>query len=292
MRKNRLQRLLDLLIGDRKRRLAVLGGVAFALFVPAIALAQTPPAHGAAPPPAAGPAAAAPHGGEAGHAAGASAHPGSEHAGPAHEGDHAGHDPAPFNFADTERFSREKQAEAKGETGEHNKPVTPFLYLLINAAILFGAYYYLGKKPVSDGLAARRATVARELDEAAKVKGEAEDRLADYKKRLAEMDKELQVIREEIIASGEKERDRIVKDAEEKAERMRKDAQFLLEQELKQLRNELVRHAVDMASAAAEEVLKSKLTQADHDRVADEFLAQLSAAKAVGASASKQGGAA
>jgi F-type H+-transporting ATPase subunit b len=279
MRKNRLQRLLDLLIGDRKRRLAVLGGVAFAVFVPAIALAQTPPAHGAAP------AATAPHG-EAAHAAGAPAHEGGEH-GAAHEG---AHDPAPFNFADINRFNQEKQAEAKGEGGEHNKPVTPFIYLIINAAILFGAYYYLGKKPVSDGLAARRATVARELDEAAKVKGEAEERLADYKKRLAEMDKELQIIREEIITSGEKERDRIVKDAEEKAERMRKDAQFLLEQELKQLRNELIRHAVDIASTAAEEVLKSKLTQADHDRVADEFLAQLSAAKPVGASASKQGG--
>jgi F-type H+-transporting ATPase subunit b len=281
MRKNRLQRLLDLLIGDRKRRLAVLGGVAFAVFVPALALAQTPPAHGAPAPTAAAP----PHG-EAPHAAGAPAHEGGEH-GAAHEG---AHDPAPFNFADINRFNQEKQAEAKGEGGEHNKPVTPFIYLIINAAILFGAYYYLGKKPVSDGLAARRATVARELDEAAKVKGEAEDRLADYKKRLAEMDKELQVIREEIITSGEKERDRIVKDAEEKAERMRKDAQFLLEQELKQLRNELIRHAVDIASTAAEEVLKSKLTQADHDRVADEFLAQLASAKPAGASASKQGG--
>ncbi len=284
MRKTRLQRLLEVLMGDRKRRLAVLGGVAFAVFVPATALAQTPPAHGAAP------AAAAPHG-EAAHAAGAPAHEGGEHGAAAHEGGHEGaHDPAPFNFADTERFSREKQAEAKGEGGEHNKPVTPFLYLLINAAILFGAYYYLGKKPVSEGLAARRATVARELDEAAKVKAEAEERLADYTKRLAEMDKELQVIREEIIASGEKERDRIVKDAEEKAERMRKDAQFLLEQELKQLRNELIRHAVDIASTAAEEVLKTKLTPADHDRVADEYLAQLAAAKPAGASASKQGG--
>lgn len=271
MRKTPIQRLL------KKRRFAVLGGVAFALLVSGTALAQehgAPAGHA----PAAAPKPAGEHGAPAGHAGG-------EHAGAGHEAGH--HAVAPFNFADFARFDTEKKAEAKGEG---HAPVTPFIYLLINAAILFSAYYYFGKKPVSEGLAARRANVARELDDAAKVKGEAEDRLEDYKKRLAAMDKELQVIREEIVTSGEKERDRIVKDAEEKAERMRKDAHFLLEQELKQLRNEMIRHAVDAATTAAEEVLRGKLTQADHDRIGDEFLSQLAAAKPAGAGASKQGG--
>jgi F-type H+-transporting ATPase subunit b len=288
MRKNRIQRLLEVLIGDRKRRFAVLGGVAFATFVSGTALAQEHPQGHAAPAgeaPAAGtaPAGAAPSHPAGGHEEGAAAHEGGHEAG--HEGGHAVHEPAPFNFADFGRFDAEKKAEA---AGKGHAPVTPFIYLIINAAILFSAYYYFGKKPVSEGLAARRATVARELDDAAKVKSEAEDRLEDYKKRLAAMDKELQVIREEIITSGEKERDRIVKEAEEKAERMRKDAHFLLEQEMKQLRNEMIRHAVDAATGAAEQVLRTKLTQADHDRIGDEFLAQLASAKSAGQS--KQGG--
>ncbi len=266
MRKNRIRRLLEQLLGDRRRRMAVLGGVAFALLVPAVALAQTPPPVHAQPAPAA-PLAEGEHAGEPAEA-------------------HEGHALAPFNFADFTRFDQEKRAEAAGEG--HHPPVIPFIYLVINAAILFGAYYYFGKKPVSEGLAARRQTVARELDDAAKVKAEAEERLAEYKERLAAMDKELQTIREEILASGDKERDRIVKEAEEKAERMQKDAQFLLEQEMKQLRNELVRHAVEAATAAAEDVLRSKLSATDHDRLADEYLAQIPTVKPAGAP--KQGG--
>ena len=66
-----------------------------------------------------------------------------------------------------------------------------------------------------------------------------------------------------------------MREAEEKAARMEKDAQFLLEQEARQMQLDLRREAVDAALVAAEEILRSKITTADQERMAEEFLATL-----------------
>jgi F-type H+-transporting ATPase subunit b len=248
--------------------------------------APTPAAHEAAHPPTAhapgGPAAA-------GHAApGASGHEGGGHAAGHEGGEH--HGPGKFNFADLPRFTAEKDAAAKGEPVT---PVTPYAYLLVNFALLVYLYVRMGKKPVQESLDARRATVAKELEEAEQIKAEASAKLAEYKEKLAQLDDELARIREELIKTGEADRDRMVKEAEEKAERMKKDAQFLLDQEVKQLRNELLVHTVEIAATAAQKALEGKITAADHDRFASEYLDAL--AKPTGASASAsssgQGGA-
>ena len=64
-----------------------------------------------------------------------------------------------------------------------------------------------------------------------------------------------------------------MREAEEKAARMQKDAAFLLEQEAKQMRLDLQREAVEAALAAAEELLTKRVTPADQERLAEEFLA-------------------
>ena len=53
------------------------------------------------------------------------------------------------------------------------------------------------------------------------------------------------------------------------------DAKFLVEQELKQMRIELMREAIDMATTAAEELLKKRITPADQERLAEDYLAEL-----------------
>ncbi|GAC1358868.1 MAG: hypothetical protein NVSMB47_11730 [Polyangiales bacterium] len=188
----------------------------------------------------------------------------------AEEGEHH-HGVEPFNFANFQRYGQEKDEAAKG----HGVPVTPYIYVLINALVLYAIYYYAGKKPVSEGLKSRRDTIAKELDEAAKIKAEAQAKLDEYTERLDKLDHELDRMRQELILAGEKDRDRIVREAEEKAERMRKDAQFLLDQELKQLRLDLLAHTVEAAVRAAEGALQSKVSPQDQDRLADEYVTML-----------------
>jgi F-type H+-transporting ATPase subunit b len=79
------------------------------------------------------------------------------------------------------------------------------------------------------------------------------------------------------VRAGVAERDRLVREAEAKAERMRKDAEFLVVQEIKQMRQDLLRDAVEVAVATAQELLQQRITFADQERLAEEYLADLGA---------------
>jgi len=166
-------------------------------------------------------------------------------------------EPAPFNWTD------------------FGSATPPYIAMLINFGILASAYYLLGKKPIVEGLKSRRDAIAKDIEEATRMRHEAEERAKKYQAKLEVLEQEVAQAREALVRSGEAERDRIVKDAEAKAERMRKDAEFLVEQELKQIRLDLWRDAVDTAVVAAEELLKKRVTPADQERLAEDYLADL-----------------
>ena len=181
-------------------------------------------------------------------------------------GAEAEHAPKPINWTD---FSN------------HEQP--PLAFMIVNFFVLIGIYYKYGKGPISEGLKNRRATIAREIEEAQRMRKEAEARASKYQQKLNQLEAELRETRESLKAAGEGERERIVREAEEKAARMEKDAKFLVEQELKQLRSELTREAVETAVAAAEELLRKRITASDQERLAEDYLAQLAAKRPSGA---------
>jgi len=220
------------------------------------AAAPPAPGAGAADPHAAPgtvPAAAAPDHGGGDHAA-APDHGGGEHA----EGHGEGHALKPINWAD---FGNKEQA--------------PYLSQLINFGVLLAIFYIFGKKPIAEGLIARRQSVAKQIEEAAKMKAEAAERAKIYQAKLDSLDADLATTKAALVEAGKGERDRIIKEAEEKAERMARDAKEQIEQEAKQMQQDLVRETVEIAMAAAEEILKQKITPADHERLADEYLSSL-----------------
>lgn len=179
----------------------------------------------------------------------------------AEEGEHAQHGhwpPPPINWTD---FS--------------NKSQPPFVAMAINFALLVGIYYAFGKKPIAAGLQARRDNVAKEIEEANRIKKEAEDRAKMYQAKLARLEDELQTARQALIEAGQGERERIVREAEEKAARMRRDADMRIEQEMKQMRQDIWREAVEQAVTAAEDLLKKRVTQADQERLAEQYLTEL-----------------
>jgi F-type H+-transporting ATPase subunit b len=166
--------------------------------------------------------------------------------------------PAPINWID---FSNKKQP--------------PYAATLLNFAILIGIYVAFGKKPIAEALKMRRANVAKQIEEAQRMKAEAEERAKIYQAKLEHLEEELAATRAALVEAGKGDRDRIVREAEEKADRLERDATFLIEQEMKQLRQDLMRSTVEIAVQAAEELLKKRVTPADQERLADEYLAEL-----------------
>jgi len=153
----------------------------------------------------------------------------------------------------------------------------PFGAMLLNTAILYYLLVRFAKKPIADALKARKATILRGMEEAGKMKQEAEQQLADYEQKLANVDQEIERVRTDMRASGEAERKRILAEAKEKRVRMERDAQTLIGQELKAARESLQSELTRAALKSAEATLRSKLTAADQSRLAEEYLTGIKA---------------
>jgi F-type H+-transporting ATPase subunit b len=151
----------------------------------------------------------------------------------------------------------------------------------VNFAILLGLFVYLFSGKLKSFLVERREQVARQLEEAARLKAEAELKHKEYTERLARLDQELAQIKSDLIEAGKQERDRIIADAEHKAARMRREAEFIIEQHAKQLRVDLTNEAAEAAVVAAEQLLLRATTTYDQQRLAQEYLASLNANRPV-----------
>lgn len=169
----------------------------------------------------------------------------------------------------------ENEAPAPMNWTQFGGEAPPFIAMLVNFGIMAAGYYLLGRKPVAAALESRRSTIARDIEEAQRMKDEADARAKTYQAKLQQLQEDARAAREALLRAGEAERQRIVSEAEAKAERIRRDAEFLLEQEMKQLRLDLWKGAVDAAVTAAAELLKEKVTAADQDRLAENYLGEL-----------------
>jgi len=164
-----------------------------------------------------------------------------------------------------------------GKTDREGAPFPPYVAMLVNFGILAAGYYLLGRKPIAAALQNRRDAIAKEIEEAQRMRHEAEVRAKTYQAKLEKLEDEVRTAREALVRAGEAEGDRIVKEAQAKAERMQRDAEFVVEQEVKQIRQDLWRDAVATAVAAAEELLRRRVTPADHERLAEDYLGDLGA---------------
>ncbi len=146
---------------------------------------------------------------------------------------------------------------------------------LVNFGALILLIAWVIRKKGNPALAEKRKQVEAELEEAQRLRAEAEKRHMETTKRLEKLDHEMVQIRAEMVKAGEAERDRIVEQAEEKAARMRRDTSFLIEQQIKQLREDLIREAASAAVLAAQDLLQKSTTDADQDRLAEAYLERL-----------------
>jgi F-type H+-transporting ATPase subunit b len=186
---------------------------------------------------------------------------------------------APAAHEPVEEQSTEETAPASMNWTDFGSKTPPFVAVVLNFAILATAYYMLGKKPIGTALQNRRDSIAREIEEAQRAKAAAEQRAKIYQGKLEKLEDEVRAAREALVRAGEAERERIVTDAEAKAVRLRNEAQFLVEQELKQVRQDLWREAVEAAVLGAQELLTGRVTAADQERLAEDYLATLGAQK-------------
>lgn len=148
-------------------------------------------------------------------------------------------------------------------------------YPVLNFVLLLAVLLYYLRKPAQAFFADRRSRIHAELLEAAQLKKDAEVRQARWQRRLADLESDLETIRETSRERAETEREHILADARAAADRIRRDASSAIEQELRRARERLRDEASDLAVELAAGLLREQVTDTDRDRLLDEFIARI-----------------
>ncbi len=186
--------------------------------------------------------------------------------------------------AETERAAEEHGAEHVvdnplqnvldfGYKGKGLPP--PFSMQVLNfGAFLFIIGRYAGpsmKKAVRE----RHERIKKDLEESARLRAEAQRKVAEYGAKLASLQGEIDKLVATIRAEAEAEKRRILDEAQARADRMQRDAEMQVQAEIQRVRLMLEREAVVAAVALAEKLLVERTTDVDQKALADRFLKAL-----------------
>lgn len=149
------------------------------------------------------------------------------------------------------------------------------LWHTVNFLVLITVIVYFGRGPVRSFLAQRRLGVEQGIERASTDLAEAEQRLAEGRKRVDSLATDLEEIRESVRRQARAEAERILGEARASAARIRRDGTAAVDQELRRAREQLRDEVASLAVEIARDVLRERITAADHSRLVDEFVQHL-----------------
>jgi len=151
-------------------------------------------------------------------------------------------------------------------------------YPTLNFVLLIGTLFVLTRKPIRAFFDARRDQIRGDIEAAAELKREAEERYSTWQRKLSDLETELAEIRATANERAELERERLLADARASAERIRQDAAHAVDQELRRAKSRLRDEAAELAVELAAGVLKDQVTAGDRSQLLDEFIGRIEAA--------------
>ncbi len=154
-------------------------------------------------------------------------------------------------------------------------PWLSFAFKVLNFAILMVILIKVLSKPLGNFLKNRQAKVRQTLEDAKKARAQAEERMQDYERRLAQIDKEIAEILDTLREEGQREKARIIRAAEEQAEKIKEQARATAQQEVQQAQRILREETAGLAVKLAEDILKKTIADSDHKRLVEEYVDQM-----------------
>ncbi|HZS38197.1 MAG TPA: F0F1 ATP synthase subunit B [Polyangia bacterium] len=151
----------------------------------------------------------------------------------------------------------------------------PFGFALVNFGIFALIMYRLAGKPLKNFVAERHSSIRKDLDEASRLRKEAEAKLHEYEQKVSNVEAEIDSLVKSIQREAEAEKERILAAAAEQATRLKADAQKQIEAEIARARSELRRGVIEAAVAAADEILKQQIGADDQRKMAERYVTDL-----------------
>ena len=150
--------------------------------------------------------------------------------------------------------------------GSGRDPWTDLGLKFVNFSILAGGLFYFLRKPVRQALADRHENVRKALEDARKAKEDAEAKLREYGQRVANLEQEINAIRDQVRAEAERQKSQIVAEAQGAADSIRRQAEAAGTNEVKRAQDTLRSEVVELAMKLAQELLTKGYTAQDQKK--------------------------
>jgi len=170
-------------------------------------------------------------------------------------------------------FAAEEGAAQQG--GGVHIPWGEMVKQAINFLILAGVLVYFLRKPLSSFLKERSELLRKAIDDAAKARTEAAEKLAATEARTANLADEIAGMNAKMDVEAAAEARRLQETAAAEISRIRAQSEFTGEQEVKKAREELRREASLLTTRAAEELVRKTLSPEDQERLVRENLEKI-----------------
>lgn len=150
-----------------------------------------------------------------------------------------------------------------------------FYFGLINFVLFLGALALVLRRPVRGFFFARAKTIRAAVEAAQQAEAAAVRRMQEIRRRLDQIDAEIQDIKRQAQVTGEQDREAIVQRAQAFAVKSAHDTELMVRQELQRLKKGLRSTTVDLAIVMAERLLREQITPDDQGRLAQAFVQRL-----------------
>jgi F-type H+-transporting ATPase subunit b len=145
-------------------------------------------------------------------------------------------------------------------------------YKVMNFGVLAIGLFLLLRKPTSHALNSRIRGIKDQLGELEEKKKAAENQLAEYNKKFSHLEQEAEKLIEDYIRQGNEAKARIIEEAKQAAEKLEENARRNIEHEFSRVKLELQQEILEKALQKSEEIIKSKITAKDQEKLVDEYL--------------------
>ncbi len=167
-------------------------------------------------------------------------------------------------------------ALAGAEEGEERQG-RELVYKIINFVILFGALFYLLRKPAAEFFAGRSAAIRKSLEEGSKALEASQAQMHAVEEKLARLENEIETLKVQAAREMELESARLRQAAAEEAEKILASARSQIELAVRSAQLELKAYTAQQALALAEEMIRQRLDDAGRQRLVSQFVASLGA---------------
>lgn len=162
-----------------------------------------------------------------------------------------------------------------GALSEQNADAPALGWMIVTFLVFVAILVASVRRPLGSYLAARSDEVKKALEEAKQARADAEARAREYEERLANLDSEIESLKQDFRSRGDAEVRRLEQAGKAAADRVVKDAEDTIAAEYDRAQHALKQEAAKLSLELAEETLRGVIGSEDHQRLEKAFLADV-----------------